>query len=461
MSRDPNDDRSDTMNPNNDAYWADQENRFGGDDEDGDASSSAAADYAVAAVRPREVSLNPADRPWSPRYTERQRCGPIVIDRASHFLWAVEQIANCVVGHMVESAQSAERRAAHLVELRALAGDIGAAERSGRYGAEFRERDAHRAEGSGQVDRSRLALYEDAVLASIGWVGTFGYTPLLISGPDASPRPELVAVGWRTGLDLLGRSLARGLEDAGILDGGPRKDTAVVYATNEESSWRSVEPGVFGFEAFPSEDDMYAWELGLDRHPTLPMASCPSRGYGGEWSYSLPGLSIFPMLFPGSGSSVGASLTAAACGRLFAALQWLVDPFADWWDIRPTIAAARRAAAEAEWAGLSHAVFGVRVERQRHEREGSEAASVTTCARSREDAAAQAAAVSRRGYRTVVLQTRPASGRAPWLLPIRRDGHEDLKLAGSEEFWLVDGTRGRKAGWHDADSWVRRIWPRW
>jgi hypothetical protein len=27
MSRDPNDDRSDTMNPNNDAYWADQENR--------------------------------------------------------------------------------------------------------------------------------------------------------------------------------------------------------------------------------------------------------------------------------------------------------------------------------------------------------------------------------------------------------------------------------------------------
>lgn len=36
MSRTPNDDRSDTMNPNNDAYLADQENRFGGLDDDDD-----------------------------------------------------------------------------------------------------------------------------------------------------------------------------------------------------------------------------------------------------------------------------------------------------------------------------------------------------------------------------------------------------------------------------------------
>ena len=33
--RDPNDDRSDTMNPNNDAYYYDQLNRFG-DDDDGE-----------------------------------------------------------------------------------------------------------------------------------------------------------------------------------------------------------------------------------------------------------------------------------------------------------------------------------------------------------------------------------------------------------------------------------------
>lgn len=32
--RDPNDDRSDTMNPNNDAYYYDQLNRFGEDDGD-------------------------------------------------------------------------------------------------------------------------------------------------------------------------------------------------------------------------------------------------------------------------------------------------------------------------------------------------------------------------------------------------------------------------------------------
>ncbi|MGH7286252.1 MAG: hypothetical protein ACRELY_32435 [Polyangiaceae bacterium] len=39
MGRTANDDRSDTLNPNNDAYWADQENRFGDDDPwDGDNS---------------------------------------------------------------------------------------------------------------------------------------------------------------------------------------------------------------------------------------------------------------------------------------------------------------------------------------------------------------------------------------------------------------------------------------
>lgn len=32
--RSPNDDRSDTMNPNNDAYWADQANRASQDDDD-------------------------------------------------------------------------------------------------------------------------------------------------------------------------------------------------------------------------------------------------------------------------------------------------------------------------------------------------------------------------------------------------------------------------------------------
>ena len=38
MTRTANDDRSDTMNPNNDAYWADQANRLGDDDEGDDGS---------------------------------------------------------------------------------------------------------------------------------------------------------------------------------------------------------------------------------------------------------------------------------------------------------------------------------------------------------------------------------------------------------------------------------------
>ncbi len=44
MGRSSNDDRSDAMNPNNDAHWADQANRYGTDTDDDDDASAYQAD---------------------------------------------------------------------------------------------------------------------------------------------------------------------------------------------------------------------------------------------------------------------------------------------------------------------------------------------------------------------------------------------------------------------------------
>ncbi len=53
MARSPSDDRSDTMNPNNDAYWADQDNRFGSGDDDAMAwSERGESDGPVNGLRP-------------------------------------------------------------------------------------------------------------------------------------------------------------------------------------------------------------------------------------------------------------------------------------------------------------------------------------------------------------------------------------------------------------------------
>lgn len=72
MGRTPNDDRSDTMNPTSDAYAADQENRYGGwdDDADSDDSSVSASPGNPTKRVPRrhpldelaEPSLGPPDR---------------------------------------------------------------------------------------------------------------------------------------------------------------------------------------------------------------------------------------------------------------------------------------------------------------------------------------------------------------------------------------------------------------
>ncbi len=72
MGRTPNDDRSDTMNPNNDAYRADQENRYGNADDgydSDDSSPSASPPSSTKSVPQRhplddlaDPSLGPSDR---------------------------------------------------------------------------------------------------------------------------------------------------------------------------------------------------------------------------------------------------------------------------------------------------------------------------------------------------------------------------------------------------------------
>lgn len=78
MGRSSNDDRSDTMNPNNDAYWADQENRFGSAYDEDDVAADFGAPSPPVAARRRELELDAARRRFedafaTPASRERDR----------------------------------------------------------------------------------------------------------------------------------------------------------------------------------------------------------------------------------------------------------------------------------------------------------------------------------------------------------------------------------------------------
>lgn len=448
MSRSANDDRSDRYNPNNDAYWAAEANEAEQRGDDGDDYEPAPASNDPTPTRTRELPLLRRSS-WTPAFSDRERCGPLVMDRTSHLLWAIDQIGACFVDHRCESSESVARRAGELRALREVAADVPHAEANGRYANSLKRRSEVVSTGRfgyaeyrdvWVVDETLLARYESTLRACVEWAQSVGYAPAELADADRLSDPELVAVGWRRGLDLFSASFLRMLESEQVGSDEARDDLAATYAVSQELSWRAEEPGVFGCRRMTPDGEMYRWACGADRAPLLQTV-----GYSGVYdSRGAAVVRILPLLFPATRAEGPPSLSYTSCARVLGALRWMLEPYPDWFDVRPTLEAALSASIDAEWAGTAFCVFGVRTEGR-----GAvgQTAVWTSCgARSVAAASRQRDALATRGFRAVVLPTPIVGGRTN---RFRHDGGHDQPPESPKGAWSLD----TRVTWPPSGAW--------
>lgn len=408
MSRSSNDDRSDSMNPNNDAYWdsLDNHERQTGDDgweaSDEDRGSGNEIQLSPRQVKGLLVEVETLSSDLSPLYAQ---CRRNIVDRTSHWLWIVNRLISRAWRHEYEPEKSQTARRMQIQNLERFASIPMNGDLSGK------DADTHVLKNLHWYAREELAhaVYLEP------YDNMFGPDPANLhfnrnrrvrtqpescTFPDGSsmivPDRIVESLSWRRMMQILFEDLSACMQ---TID---QASTAIQFTSSRDSQVRSPpqtdHPGYFTAIPHDSDESAMKW-----------LSSFDGRKLG-------RGITNLDFAFMVSSRLTHTDITRGCLDSLECIIKWL-SGFPDRWDIRHVLRQLIVVAAGAEWVDKPILVYGVKLNMI----SPSPQRSTDICGMAAEqyvsttnEARNVADRFRRRGYRPIVLNLIPIIGENTW-----------------------------------------------